>query len=154
MVPRRRPPRASGKRALLAGAAVASLWWAPAFAQAPQVISPPGKDGLQQDEMYMEADEVVRDDDAGLTTATGHIEVRYNGRTLRADKLVYDDKTGVIRGYGHIVIINSDGSTEYADEVVLDEDMRAGVALGFSARLQENVKIAAASASNLNVFFD
>ena len=98
----------------------------------------------------MEADEVVRDDDAGVTTANGHIEVRYNGRTLRGDKLVYDDKSGVIRGYGHIAIVNSDGSSEYADEIVLDEDMRAGVALGFSARLQENVKIAAASAAKRN----
>jgi LPS-assembly protein len=107
----------------------------------------PSADGLQQDEMYMEADEVIREDKTGLTTANGNIEVRYNGRTLRADKLVYDDKTGIIRGYGHIVIVNADGSTEYSDEIVLDDEMKAGVALGFSARLQENVKIAAASAA-------
>jgi len=98
----------------------------------------------------MEADEVIRDDENGVTTAQGAIEVRYNGRTLRADKLVYDDKTGVIRGYGNIVIIEADGSSEFADEVVLDDEMRAGVALGFSARLQENVKIAAASAAKRN----
>ena len=98
----------------------------------------------------MEADEVIREDKTGITTAIGNIEVRYNGRTLRADKLVYDDKSGVIRAYGHIVTINADGSTEYANEIVLDEDMRAGVALGFSARLQENVKIAAASAAKRN----
>ena len=35
----------------------------------------------------MEADEVIRDDDAGITTALGNIEVRYNNRTLRADRL-------------------------------------------------------------------
>ena len=58
--------------------------------------------------------EVVRDDEKGLTTAQGSIEVRYNGRTLRADRLVYDDRTGVIRGYGNIVIIEPDGSTEFA----------------------------------------
>lgn len=149
MSPRRRTPRASGKRALLAGAAIAFLWTAQGYAQAP-AASPPSADGLQKDEMYMEADEVIRDDDAGVTTANGHIEVRYNGRTLRADKLVYDDKSGVIRAFGHIAIVNEDGSSEYADEMVLDEDMRAGVALGFSARLQENVKIAAASAAKRN----
>jgi LPS-assembly protein len=142
-------PRAAGKRALLAGAAIAFLWAAQAYAQAPAAPAP-SADGLQKDEMYMEADEVVREDDAGLTTANGNIEVRYNGRTLRADKLVYNDKTGVIHAYGHIVVVNADGSSEYADEMVLDEDMRAGVALGFSARLQENVKIAAASAAKRN----
>ena len=79
----------------------------------------------------MEADEVIRDDDEGITTAQGNIEVRYNRRTLRANRLVYNDQTGVIRAYGDIVIINSDGTFEYAEEIVLDEEMRAGVALGF-----------------------
>lgn len=147
MSPRGRMPRSAGKRALLAGAAMAVLWAGGAWAQAPAPAAKPSADGLQKDEMYMEADEVTRDDDAGITTANGNIEVRYNGRTLRADKLVYNDKTGVIRGYGHIVIIGDDGTSEFADEVVLDDEMRAGVALGFSARLQQNVKIAAASAA-------
>lgn len=104
-------------------------------------------DGLQRGELYMEADEVIREDDAGRASAQGNIEVRYNNRTLRADRITYDDKTGVIHAYGNIAIVNSDGSTEFADEIVLDQDMAAGVALGFSARLQENVKIAAASAA-------
>ncbi|MDZ4375930.1 MAG: LPS-assembly protein LptD [Phenylobacterium sp.] len=137
----------------MAGAALWLLAAVPAVAQdAPVQTAPaaPGPDGLQIGEMYMEADEVVRDDDAGVTTANGNIEVRYNGRTLRADRLVYNDGTGVIRATGNISVINSDGTSEYASEMVLDDEMRAGVALGFSARLQENVKIAAASASRRN----
>jgi LPS-assembly protein len=135
---------------LLAGAALSLVLALPAVAQTPANDATRGADGLQPDEMYMEADEVVRDDDAGLTTANGNIEVRYNGRTLRADRLVYDDRTGVIRATGNIVVVNSDGTSEYASEMVLDDEMRAGVALGFSARLQENVKIAAASAARRN----
>ncbi|MFZ5720060.1 MAG: LPS-assembly protein LptD [Pseudomonadota bacterium] len=148
MSPRRRTPRAAGKRALLAGAAIALLWSAQGHAQteAPE----PGPDRLAEGEMYMEADQVIRDDDAGITTAEGNIEIRYNDRTLRADRLVYEDRTGVIRAYGDIVIVNADGSSEYAKEIVLDDEMRAGVALGFSARLQENVKIAAASVAKRN----
>lgn len=148
MSPRRRTPRAAGKRALLAGAAIAFLWGAQAHAQTPE--PGPGADRLAEGEMYMEADQVIRDDDAGITTAQGNIEIRYNDRTLRADRLVYEDQTGVIRAYGNIVIVNADGSSEYAQEIVLDDEMRVGVALGFSARLQENVKIAAASAAKRN----
>lgn len=147
MSPRRRQPRSAGKRALLAGAAAVLLCASAAHA------APPAKapaDGMQADELYLEADEIVREDKDGRTTANGNIEVRYNGRTLRADKLIYDDNTGVIRAFGHIVIVNADKTTEYADEVVLDDEMSAGVALGFSARLQENVKIAAASAAKRN----
>lgn len=98
----------------------------------------------------MEADEVLRDDKTGRTTAQGNIEVRHNGRTLRADRLTYEDETGVIRASGNITILDADGSSETATEVVLDEDMRAGVAQGFAARLPENVKIAAASAARRN----
>ena len=133
---------------------MAILCAASAHAQQPvatsPVTTPPGADGLQKDELYMEADEVIREDDTGRTTATGNIEVRQNGRTLRADRLIYDDKTGVIRAFGHIVVVNADGTSEFADEIVLDENMTAAVALGFSARLQDNVKIAAASAAKRN----
>src|SRR5678815_5446051 len=155
MSPRRLWPRSSGKRALLAGAALALLSCAHAYAQAaapaaPAAANKGASDGMQRDEMYMEADEVIRDDKEGVTTAQGNVEVRYNGRALRADRLVYNDKTGVVRGYGHIIIVNTDGTTEYANEIVLDDDLKAGVALGFSARLQQNVKIAAATAAKRN----
>jgi LPS-assembly protein len=130
-------PRSSGKRALLAGAALAcspapSL--RPAAAPAAARRAHKGAaDGLQQDEMYMEADEVIRDDKDGVTTAHGNVEVRYNGRTLRADRLVYNDKTGVVRGYGHIIIVNADG-TPNSPRDRAGRRAEAGVALGFSAR--------------------
>ena len=152
MSPPRRLSRSLGKRALLAGAALALMSCAHAHAQAasPAVAHKGANDGLAQDEMYMEADEVIRDDKGGLTTANGNVEVRYNGRTLRADRLVYNDTTGVVRANGHIIIVNADGTTEYANEIVLDDELKAGVALGFSARLQQNVKIAASTAAKRN----
>ncbi|WP_334163456.1 LPS-assembly protein LptD [Phenylobacterium sp.] len=154
-------PSAAAKRALLAGAAIAALWAPASLAHAQAATAPaptpaaPGPDGLQPGELYMEADEVIRDDKAKITTAAGNIEVRYENRTLRADRLIYEEAKeeggqGVIRARGNVVIINDDGTSEYADEFVLDDEMRAGVALGFSARLQENVKIAAASAARRN----
>ena len=170
MSPRRLRPRSAGKRALLSGVALALLGCVHAQAQvvqaqprhpgappkdlvAAKAAQPSTKgvaDGLQQDEMYMEADEVIREDKAGVTTANGNVEVRYNGRTLRADRLTYNDQTGVVHGQGHIIIVNADGTTEYANEITLDDELKAGVALGFSARLQQNVKIAAATAAKRN----
>jgi LPS-assembly protein len=167
----------AAKRALLAGAALAVLVAPAAQAQTtprversapvaktaplPTTPSPtapaprqtrtiPGPDGLVQGELYMEADEVLREDKIGRTTAKGNIEVRYNSRTLRADSMVYDEKANTVRAMGHVEIIGSDGSSEFADEVVLDDEMKAGVASGFSARLPDNVKIAAASAVKRN----
>lgn len=157
MTPRRRTPSAAAKRALLAGAALAAIAaiWSPAtLALAQPAAAAPSPDGLAADELYIEADQVVRDDKARMTTAEGNVEVRYENRTLRADRLVYDEGEtegqGIIRARGHVQIINADNTVEYADEFVLDDKMRAGVALGFSARLQQNVKLAGASAVRRN----
>lgn len=120
-------------------------------APAPKAANP---DGMTDGEMYMEADLLTRDDKSQVTTAEGSVEVRYQGRTLRADRIVYNEGdvagAGVMHAYGHVVTINPDGTSEYADQLTIDDKMRAGIALGFSARLQQNVKIAAATASQRN----
>lgn len=135
------------KRGLLAGVALMVLCGA---AQAQEAARPaaaaPSPDGLAPGQLYMEADLVIRDDKNKVTTAKGDIEVRYQGRTLRADQLVYDEAKGVMRATGNTSIINADGSVEFADEIVLDDQMKAGVATGFSARMPQNIKLASATA--------
>jgi LPS-assembly protein len=141
---------ASAKRGLLAGVALMVLCGAAAHAQeATPSAAPapaPSPDGLTPDQLYMEADLVIRDDKNKITTARGSVEVRYQGRTLRADELVYDEAKSRMRATGHTTIINADGTVQYADEIVLDDQMTAGVATGFSARLGANAKLASASA--------
>jgi LPS-assembly protein len=173
------------KRALLAGAAAAVLWPVAALAQAgqqppgydqsplgkeqrgqilndtsrtperPKTTAPTVTDGLKTGELYIEADELSRDDKNGITTAEGHVEVRYEDRTLRADKLVYKEPPpppqgqsrpphdkdapaqGVIRAYGHVQIIHDDGEVEYADQITLDDKMQSAVAIGFSETFKD-----------------
>ena len=166
-------PALAAKHALMAGAALAMAWPLAAAAQQPvgpggrtergqilnpssaapareKTVAPVNTDGLKPGELYMEADQVVRDDKAGVTTAQGSVEVRYAARTLRADRLVYEagqnGQQGIIRASGHVQIVSDDGTVEYADQFILDDKMAAGVALGFSARLQQDVKLAGASA--------
>ncbi|WP_372786261.1 LPS-assembly protein LptD [Phenylobacterium sp.] len=203
MSSRRRTPPApvrssAAKRALLAGAAIASLWPALALAQPAgegtpgisplsrdqrgQVLNqsqtpaekakataPVNTDGLKPGELYMEADQLIRDGKNGITTAEGSVEIRYEDRTLRADRLIYKEAPppppgqprvaqdrdapaqGVIRAYGHVQVIHDDGTVEYADQMVLDDKMQAGVAIAFAARmhdqrLNQNIEIAGASA--------
>jgi LPS-assembly protein len=110
---------------------------------------PDGDDGLGPEGIYLEADLVT--DDNGVRTATGDVEARYGGRTVRAGEVVYNSRTRVVTARGNAQIINQDGSVQYADEVQLDENFSAGVALGFATRLPSpvggtNAKIAAASA--------
>jgi LPS-assembly protein len=139
---------ASAKRALLAGVALVVFAGGAygAQAQEPARVAAPSPDGLAEGQLYMEADLLIRDDKNKVTTAKGNVEVRYQGRTLRANELVYDEARGTMRAKGDTTIINADGSVQFADEVLLDDEMKAGVATDFSTRLPENIKMASATA--------
>jgi len=103
-------------------------------------------DGLAGGGFYLEADSLFRDDIRHTTRAEGSVEARYQGKVLRADEVDYDSDTGIVTARGHVQIIEPDGRVQFADATTLDKDMSEGVALGFSARLEQNVKIAAARA--------
>jgi LPS-assembly protein len=107
--------------------------------------APPPDDGLSGGGFYIEADELSQDETTNKVVARGHVEARYQGRTLRADEVTYDSATGVVVAKGDITIINPDGSAEFSQEATLDKDLSQGVALAFSSRLKDNIKIAAGS---------
>ncbi|WP_419317228.1 LPS-assembly protein LptD [Caulobacter sp. ErkDOM-E] len=146
-----------GRLRLLAG--VASLVLATTTAHAQQalvevppvpVVKAPPSDGLGDEGYYLESDLLIRDDKTQILTARGDVEARYQGRTLRAEEMVYDTKAGVITAKGKVALINGDGTAQFADEMTLDKDLKAGFALGFSARMDKDVKIAAVSAIRRN----
>lgn len=103
-------------------------------------------DGLGARGFYLESDLLIQDDANQTVTAKGDVEVRYRGRTVRAGELTYDIKSGVITARENVVVIDPSGGVTFAQVMILDEELRAGVAEGFSARLSNNVKIAAATA--------
>ncbi len=146
-----RRPRGHG-RLLASAAGLALAAGGPVLAQdfaaiptAP-VAPTASEDGLGDDGFYLESDSLIQDDGNQVVTAEGDVEVRYRGRTLRARSLIYDIRSGLITARGEVVVIDPSGAVSFADEMVLDEEMRAGVAHGFSARLEGNVKLAASTA--------
>ncbi|MGR4865599.1 LPS-assembly protein LptD [Caulobacter sp. LARHSG274] len=141
-----------GRAVLLAGAAWLVLAGA-AHAQQPLVTIPAAPapapavdDGLGDTGYYLESDLLIRDDANQKMIARGEVEARYQGRTLRADEVVYDTNTDVVTAHGHVQLVNADGTAQFADDLTMDKDLKAGFARGFSARLDKNVKIAADTA--------
>ena len=135
---------------LCAGAALLAT---PAWALEPlgKMVTPPAKppvvqpdDGLRGGGFYLEADSLIDDDAHQKVIAEGSVEARYQGRVLHADELDYQRDTGVVTAHGHVAIVSADGSAQFANDLTLDKDMSEGVASGFSSRLQNNIKIAAA----------
>ena len=145
-----------GRAVLLAGAAWLVLSGA-AFAQqsfatipAAPAPSPAVDDGLGDGGYYLESDLLIRDDVNQKMIAKGDVEARYQGRTLRADEVVYDTKSEVVTAHGHVTLINADGTAQFADDMTMDKELKAGFAQGFSARLDKNIKIAADTAIRRN----
>jgi LPS-assembly protein len=143
-----------GRLFLLISAAALALQTTPALAKPAKAASstpktnatPTPDDGLGPKDVYLEADTVVDDRAEKTVTATGHVEARYQGRTLRADKVVYNTVTGVSHAVGNVMIVSADGTVEYSRDTTLDDQFRTAVALGFSARLTQNITMVAGAA--------
>jgi len=137
----------SAKPSLLASVALMVLSWSGLAQAAPDraAVAAQSSDGLKAGELYLEADTIARNDKTKITAASGSVEARYEGRTVRADHLIYDQARGVMTAEGHVQIINPDKSIDFADKAVMDNNMQVGAIEGFSSRMGLNTKLAAAS---------
>ncbi|CAN5148556.1 LPS-assembly protein LptD [soil metagenome] len=129
---------------LFSGVAALACSGGMALAQTP---APPAA-AAPSDSFNIEAKSVEYDKD-GVVIAKGDVEGRYLDRTLRGDQVTFDKNNRLIDARGNVQIIDSEGNAEFAHSITMDQDMRAGVAIGFSAR-QGQAKFAAASAIKLN----
>lgn len=87
------------------------------------------------DTIYLEADELINDEASNMLTAIGEVEGRYQDRTLRANRVDYDLTTGQVLASGDVVLIDATGDVQYADKLELSDELQAGTAANFTARL-------------------
>ncbi|MGH1420866.1 MAG: LPS-assembly protein LptD [Hyphomonas sp.] len=110
-----------------------------AVAQEQETIGP-------SEAVILEADVVYENTENDSVIAEGNVEVAYQGRVLRADRLVYNKTTDKVRANGNVVIIEADGSQQFADEIEIDSDLTDGYAIGYSARMPDGATVAANAA--------
>lgn len=97
--------------------------------------------------IYLEADELENDQETNTLTAKGHVEGRYQDKTLRADTVKYYISTGQVIASGNVQLINANGSSQYADKLELSEALEAGTATNFTARFPQGGQIGSAFAA-------
>jgi len=96
--------------------------------------------------VVLEADTAYENTADNTIIAEGNVEALYQGRVLRADRLIYDRTTERARASGNVVIIEADGSEQFADEFDVGPNLSDGYAIGYSARLPGDATVAANSA--------
>lgn len=134
----------------LSGASLAS----PAYAQGISVTTAPEDLKLAADSpfrdpdiIYLEADELENDQINNIIIASGSVEGRYQDKTIRADKIRYDVNTGQVFAIGNVVLVNADGSSQFADKLELSDELEAGTATNFLARFPTGGQLASAFAA-------
>lgn len=94
----------------------------------------------------LEADTIERGESDDVIIATGNVTSRAQGRTIRADRIIYNQRTGIVNASGNVTIVNADGSSQFADQLTLDDQLASGVAGNFAARLTGGAVLAASAA--------
>ena len=89
----------------------------PAFAQITQTSTnstaslSPDSPFRDPDIIYLEADELINDEELRILTASGEVEGRYQSRTLRADSVVYNLDTGAVVATGNVILVDASGAS-------------------------------------------
>jgi len=103
-----------------------------------------------QERVLFEADSVTRATQASPIVAEGNVRAYFGERYLVADRLTFDPATEIVVAEGNVSItdkaLNGDRQTVFAGRVELSGDLRDGVAENFSALLEDNARLASASA--------
>lgn len=104
----------------------------------------------QSGEVLMQADNLVYDSEKEVVTATGHVEIAYDGRILTADKVTYDQKGDVVTADGHVSLLEPSGEVAFADHLVLRNKMKDGVVQTLSVLLTDKSRLAGHDAERVD----
>lgn len=89
------------------------------------------------------ADSVTYDRDGRTLTASGNVEVLYQGRVLRASRIIYDEAAGEVRAEGPITLTDPAGGVMLADKATLTPDLEDGLISGARLLIAGQMQLAA-----------
>lgn len=84
----------------------------------------PAAGAQKQEPVLLVADSVTFDEETGIVTATGNVELSQDARTVRADTITYNQKTKVVTASGNIRLVEPTGEILFADYAELTDDLR------------------------------
>lgn len=123
-------------RTLIAFLALALLALAPTLGRAQELAS------LVADSISV--------DPAGTVTATGNVEVYYQGTRLTAQRVTYSRNGDTLTITGPIQVTDGDGTVILADQAQLDRDLRNGILISARLVLDQQLQLAANEIARVN----
>lgn len=96
----------------------------------PRPYTPPAVPPTEEGEprASVVAEELSYDETEAVITASGDVELVYDGRVLRADVVRYDTRADRVTAEGNVTLAEPDGNVYFFDYTELTGDMKAGFA--------------------------
>ena len=96
-------------------AAVAISAGSAAYAQQTPSAPPapaPASTAPEDEDIILQADSIEEDQDTGVVTASGNVEIRIGDRAMLADRVVYDRNNETMRAQGNVQISDGTGQVQ------------------------------------------
>ncbi|HEU0117029.1 MAG TPA: LPS assembly protein LptD [Alphaproteobacteria bacterium] len=100
----------------------------------------------RKNETLISAQHMNSDQNTGIVTATGKVEIARSGYLLHADKVTFNQKTNVMHAEGHVAILAPTGEVEFAEKEEITGDMKQAFAENISILFPDNSRFAAKNA--------
>lgn len=110
--------------------------------------TPPVRTGEINTELpvHLSADEMSFDQEQGIITASGNVEIINGPRKLIADAVTYNQKTDVVTALGNIHLIEPGGERVFGERMEISGDLRDAVIESIGIILTDRSRIAATGA--------
>ncbi|MCX8999024.1 LPS-assembly protein LptD [Rhizobiaceae bacterium BDR2-2] len=108
------------------------------------------QDASSDEKLQLSSDELVYNRDSEVVTATGAVQIHYNGYSMVAQRVDYDQRTGRMSARGHIELIEPDGNRIYADNLDITDNFASGFLNGLRVETIDNTRLAAESGERID----
>lgn len=89
------------------------------------------------------ADRMFHDQDLGIVTARGNVEISRGGRTVLADTVTYNTRSRIVTAAGNVSLLEPNGDIVFVEYAELTDDLKEGFIRDVRVLLQDNSRIAA-----------
>jgi len=96
------------------------------------------------------ADEMSFNQETGIVTALGNVEIFHLDRKMRADKVTYNRNSGVIQASGNVVFVESTGERIFGESVEISGDLKDGIIRNIGVILSDRSRIAGVGGQRSN----
>lgn len=108
------------------------------------------QDSAPGEKLLLSANELVYNRDAEVVTASGEVQIHYNGYRMVAQRVVYNQQTGRVSASGHIEMIEPDGNRIYADNLDVTDNFASGFLNSLRVETTDNTRLAAESGERID----